>query len=73
MSKLSYIQYNFVPFINCAFSTTIRHLKFNRQETVESFIMADNEDDDQYRIREGDYVVLKRGEIYKSMQIQLRK
>ncbi|XP_013865341.1 tRNA (adenine(58)-N(1))-methyltransferase non-catalytic subunit TRM6 [Austrofundulus limnaeus] len=35
--------------------------------------MADNEDDDQYRIKEGDYVVLKRGEIYKSMQIQPRK
>ncbi|XP_017264756.1 tRNA (adenine(58)-N(1))-methyltransferase non-catalytic subunit TRM6 [Kryptolebias marmoratus] len=36
--------------------------------------MADNEDDDyQYRIKDGDYVVLKRGEIYKAVQIQLRK
>uniref|UniRef100_A0A4W6E0G3 tRNA (adenine(58)-N(1))-methyltransferase non-catalytic subunit TRM6 n=1 Tax=Lates calcarifer TaxID=8187 RepID=A0A4W6E0G3_LATCA len=37
-------------------------------------IMADNGDDDsQYRIKEGDYVVLKRGDIYKAMQIQPRK
>ncbi|XP_018551774.1 tRNA (adenine(58)-N(1))-methyltransferase non-catalytic subunit TRM6 [Lates calcarifer] len=36
--------------------------------------MADNGDDDsQYRIKEGDYVVLKRGDIYKAMQIQPRK
>lgn len=36
--------------------------------------MADNGDDDsQYRIKEGDYVVLKRGDIFKAVQIQLRK
>ncbi|XP_062267428.1 tRNA (adenine(58)-N(1))-methyltransferase non-catalytic subunit TRM6 [Platichthys flesus] len=36
--------------------------------------MADNGDDDaQYRIKEGDYVVLKRGDIFKALQIQLRK
>uniref|UniRef100_A0A3Q4HS23 tRNA (adenine(58)-N(1))-methyltransferase non-catalytic subunit TRM6 n=1 Tax=Neolamprologus brichardi TaxID=32507 RepID=A0A3Q4HS23_NEOBR len=36
--------------------------------------MADNGDDDnQYRIKEGDYVVLKRGEIFKAVQIQPRK
>ncbi|KAM4522225.1 tRNA (adenine(58)-N(1))-methyltransferase non-catalytic subunit TRM6 [Odontesthes bonariensis] len=36
--------------------------------------MADNRDDDyQYRIKEGDYVVLKRGDIYKAVQIQPRK
>ncbi|XP_071334878.1 tRNA (adenine(58)-N(1))-methyltransferase non-catalytic subunit TRM6 [Trachinotus anak] len=36
--------------------------------------MADSADDDsQYRIKEGDYVVLKRGDIYKAMQIQPRK
>ncbi|XP_019947189.2 tRNA (adenine(58)-N(1))-methyltransferase non-catalytic subunit TRM6 [Paralichthys olivaceus] len=36
--------------------------------------MADNGDDDaQYRINEGDYVVLKRGDIFKAMQIQPRK
>uniref|UniRef100_A0AAX7T9I7 tRNA (adenine(58)-N(1))-methyltransferase non-catalytic subunit TRM6 n=1 Tax=Astatotilapia calliptera TaxID=8154 RepID=A0AAX7T9I7_ASTCA len=39
-----------------------------------SFVMADNGDDDnQYRIKEGDYVVLKRGEIFKAVQIQPRK
>uniref|UniRef100_A0A673BI04 tRNA (adenine(58)-N(1))-methyltransferase non-catalytic subunit TRM6 n=1 Tax=Sphaeramia orbicularis TaxID=375764 RepID=A0A673BI04_9TELE len=37
-------------------------------------IMADNGDEDcQYRIKEGDYVVLKRGDIYKAVQIQSRK
>uniref|UniRef100_A0A665V7W5 tRNA (adenine(58)-N(1))-methyltransferase non-catalytic subunit TRM6 n=1 Tax=Echeneis naucrates TaxID=173247 RepID=A0A665V7W5_ECHNA len=37
-------------------------------------IMADHEDDDyQCRIKEGDYVVLKRGDIFKAMQIQPRK
>ncbi|XP_029984327.1 tRNA (adenine(58)-N(1))-methyltransferase non-catalytic subunit TRM6 [Sphaeramia orbicularis] len=36
--------------------------------------MADNGDEDcQYRIKEGDYVVLKRGDIYKAVQIQSRK
>ncbi|XP_022621439.1 tRNA (adenine(58)-N(1))-methyltransferase non-catalytic subunit TRM6 [Seriola dumerili] len=36
--------------------------------------MADNGDEDsQYKIKEGDYVVLKRGDIYKAMQIQPRK
>ncbi|XP_034017821.1 tRNA (adenine(58)-N(1))-methyltransferase non-catalytic subunit TRM6 isoform X2 [Thalassophryne amazonica] len=36
--------------------------------------MADSDDDDcQYRIKEGDYVVLKRGEIFKAAQIQLKK
>ncbi|XP_072218434.1 tRNA (adenine(58)-N(1))-methyltransferase non-catalytic subunit TRM6 [Leuresthes tenuis] len=36
--------------------------------------MADNGDDDhQYRIKEGDYVVLKRGDIYKAVQILPRK
>uniref|UniRef100_A0A665V6M4 tRNA (adenine(58)-N(1))-methyltransferase non-catalytic subunit TRM6 n=1 Tax=Echeneis naucrates TaxID=173247 RepID=A0A665V6M4_ECHNA len=36
--------------------------------------MADHEDDDyQCRIKEGDYVVLKRGDIFKAMQIQPRK
>ncbi|KAG7240241.1 hypothetical protein INR49_027052 [Caranx melampygus] len=36
--------------------------------------MADHGDDDsQYRIKEGDYVVLKRGDIYKAMQIQPKK
>ncbi|KAM3602381.1 uncharacterized protein V6R79_003025 [Siganus canaliculatus] len=36
--------------------------------------MADNGDDDsQYRIKEGDYVVLKRGDIFKAAQIQPKK
>ncbi|KAM3861118.1 tRNA (adenine(58)-N(1))-methyltransferase non-catalytic subunit TRM6 [Diretmus argenteus] len=36
--------------------------------------MADNGDDDsQYRIKEGDYVVLKRGDIFKAVQIQQKK
>lgn len=36
--------------------------------------MADNgEDDSQYRIRESDYVVLKRGDIFKAVQIQHKK
>ncbi|XP_034756129.1 tRNA (adenine(58)-N(1))-methyltransferase non-catalytic subunit TRM6 [Etheostoma cragini] len=36
--------------------------------------MADNVDEDsQYRIKEGDYVVLKRGDIFKAVQIQLKK
>lgn len=36
--------------------------------------MADNEEDDsQYTIREGDYVVLKRGDIFKAVQIQPKK
>ncbi|KAI3364424.1 hypothetical protein L3Q82_011216 [Scortum barcoo] len=36
--------------------------------------MAGNGDDDsQYRIKEGDYVVLKRGEIFKAVQIQSKK
>lgn len=36
--------------------------------------MADNGDDDsQYRMREGDYVVLKRGDIFKAAQIQAKK
>lgn len=36
--------------------------------------MADNGDDDlHYRIKEGDYVVLKRGDIFKAAQIQLKK
>lgn len=36
--------------------------------------MADNGDDDShYRIKEGDYVVLKRGDIFKAVQIQLKK
>uniref|UniRef100_A0A1A7YJ55 tRNA (adenine(58)-N(1))-methyltransferase non-catalytic subunit TRM6 n=1 Tax=Iconisemion striatum TaxID=60296 RepID=A0A1A7YJ55_9TELE len=35
--------------------------------------MAENEDDYQYTIKEGDYVVLKRGDIYKAVQIQLKK
>ncbi|XP_038582846.1 tRNA (adenine(58)-N(1))-methyltransferase non-catalytic subunit TRM6 [Micropterus salmoides] len=36
--------------------------------------MADNGDDDsQYRIKEGDYVVLKRGDIFKAVQIQPKK
>ncbi|KAG8011169.1 tRNA (adenine(58)-N(1))-methyltransferase non-catalytic subunit TRM6 [Nibea albiflora] len=36
--------------------------------------MADNRDDDsQYRIKEGDYVVLKRGDIFKAVQIQPKK
>ncbi|CAJ1077431.1 tRNA (adenine(58)-N(1))-methyltransferase non-catalytic subunit TRM6 [Xyrichtys novacula] len=36
--------------------------------------MADNGDDDSaYRIKEGDYVVLKRGDIYKAVQIQPKK
>uniref|UniRef100_A0A8C6KPS1 tRNA (adenine(58)-N(1))-methyltransferase non-catalytic subunit TRM6 n=1 Tax=Nothobranchius furzeri TaxID=105023 RepID=A0A8C6KPS1_NOTFU len=35
--------------------------------------MAENEDDNQYRIEEGDNVVLKRGDIYKAVQIQLKK
>ncbi|CAK6962661.1 tRNA (adenine(58)-N(1))-methyltransferase non-catalytic subunit TRM6 [Scomber scombrus] len=34
--------------------------------------MADN-GDEEYRIKEGDYVVLKRGDIYKAVQIQTRK
>uniref|UniRef100_A0A3P8YAR0 tRNA (adenine(58)-N(1))-methyltransferase non-catalytic subunit TRM6 n=1 Tax=Esox lucius TaxID=8010 RepID=A0A3P8YAR0_ESOLU len=42
-----------------------------RRETV---LMADNEDDDsQQRVNEGDYVVLKRGDIYKAVQIQKKK
>lgn len=36
--------------------------------------MADNsEDDAEYRMKEGDYVVLKRGGIFKAVQIQPRK
>lgn len=36
--------------------------------------MADNGDDDSLcRIKEGGYVVLKRGEIFKAAQIQLKK
>uniref|UniRef100_UPI003AAF9180 tRNA (adenine(58)-N(1))-methyltransferase non-catalytic subunit TRM6 n=1 Tax=Centroberyx gerrardi TaxID=166262 RepID=UPI003AAF9180 len=36
--------------------------------------MADNGDDDsQYRMKEGDYVVLKRGDIFKAVQIQQKK
>lgn len=36
--------------------------------------MADNGDDDSlYRIKEGDYVVLKRGDIFKAVQIQSKK
>lgn len=36
--------------------------------------MADNGDDDsEYRIKEGDYVVLKRGDIFKAVQIQPKK
>uniref|UniRef100_H2SYU5 tRNA (adenine(58)-N(1))-methyltransferase non-catalytic subunit TRM6 n=1 Tax=Takifugu rubripes TaxID=31033 RepID=H2SYU5_TAKRU len=36
--------------------------------------MADNGDDDSHcRIKEGDYVVLKRGDIFKAAQIQLKK
>ncbi|XP_076611801.1 tRNA (adenine(58)-N(1))-methyltransferase non-catalytic subunit TRM6 [Chaetodon auriga] len=36
--------------------------------------MADNRDDDsQCRIKEGDYVVLKRGDIFKAVQIQPKK
>lgn len=36
--------------------------------------MADNGDDDsQYRIKEGDNVVLKRGDIFKAVQIQPKK
>ncbi|XP_041832217.1 tRNA (adenine(58)-N(1))-methyltransferase non-catalytic subunit TRM6 isoform X2 [Melanotaenia boesemani] len=36
--------------------------------------MADKgDDDDQYRIKEGDCVVLKRGDIYKAVQIQPKK
>ncbi|XP_042369395.1 tRNA (adenine(58)-N(1))-methyltransferase non-catalytic subunit TRM6-like [Plectropomus leopardus] len=36
--------------------------------------MADNVDDDSlYRIKEGDYVVLKRGDIFKAVQIQSTK
>ncbi|KAA8583372.1 hypothetical protein FQN60_015918 [Etheostoma spectabile] len=36
--------------------------------------MADNVDEDsQYRIKEGDYVVLKRGDVFKAVQIQLKK
>lgn len=35
--------------------------------------MADNGGDEEYRIKEGDYVVLKRGDIYKAVQIQTRK
>lgn len=37
-------------------------------------MMADNGDDEsQYRIKEGDYVVLKRGDVYKAAQVQLKK
>ncbi|KAM7368144.1 hypothetical protein PAMP_014391 [Pampus punctatissimus] len=36
--------------------------------------MADNGDEESmYRIKEGDYVVLKRGDIFKAVQIQTRK
>ncbi|XP_070705835.1 tRNA (adenine(58)-N(1))-methyltransferase non-catalytic subunit TRM6 [Pempheris klunzingeri] len=36
--------------------------------------MADNRDDDsEYTIQEGDYVVLKRGDIFKAVQIQSKK
>ncbi|KAK5853200.1 hypothetical protein PBY51_007009 [Eleginops maclovinus] len=36
--------------------------------------MADNVDDDSlYRIKEGDYVVMKRGDIFKAVQIQTKK
>lgn len=37
-------------------------------------MMADNrDDDDEYRIKKEDYVVLKREEIYKVVQIQSKK
>ncbi|XP_054900252.1 tRNA (adenine(58)-N(1))-methyltransferase non-catalytic subunit TRM6 isoform X1 [Poeciliopsis prolifica] len=36
--------------------------------------MARNEDDDyEYRIKEGDHIVLKRGDVYKAAQIQRKK
>ncbi|PWA27798.1 hypothetical protein CCH79_00000172 [Gambusia affinis] len=36
--------------------------------------MAQNEDDDyEYRIKEGDHIVLKRGDVYKAVQIQRKK
>lgn len=37
--------------------------------------MAHNEDDDdyEYRIKEGDHIVLKRGDVYKAAQIQRKK
>lgn len=37
--------------------------------------MADNGDDvdAEYRIRDGDYIVLKRGEVYKAAQIQKKR
>uniref|UniRef100_A0A669ER63 tRNA (adenine(58)-N(1))-methyltransferase non-catalytic subunit TRM6 n=1 Tax=Oreochromis niloticus TaxID=8128 RepID=A0A669ER63_ORENI len=38
-----------------------------------SFCVNPMYDDNQYRIKEGDYVVLKRGEIFKAVQIQPRK
>ncbi|KAL0967720.1 hypothetical protein UPYG_G00256030 [Umbra pygmaea] len=38
------------------------------------FLMAENEDDDsQHRVKEGDYVVLKRGDIYKAVQVLKKK
>lgn len=38
------------------------------------FIMGDNVDDDSlYTIKEGDYVVLKRGDVFKAVQIQSKK
>lgn len=36
--------------------------------------MAHNEDDDhEYRIKEGDHIVLKRGDVYKAVQVQRKK
>ncbi|XP_008396535.1 tRNA (adenine(58)-N(1))-methyltransferase non-catalytic subunit TRM6 [Poecilia reticulata] len=36
--------------------------------------MAQNEDDDyEYRIKEGDHIVLKRGDVYKAVKIQRKK
>uniref|UniRef100_A0A3P9PQL6 tRNA (adenine(58)-N(1))-methyltransferase non-catalytic subunit TRM6 n=1 Tax=Poecilia reticulata TaxID=8081 RepID=A0A3P9PQL6_POERE len=37
-------------------------------------VMAQNEDDDyEYRIKEGDHIVLKRGDVYKAVKIQRKK
>ncbi|XP_038141971.1 tRNA (adenine(58)-N(1))-methyltransferase non-catalytic subunit TRM6 [Cyprinodon tularosa] len=35
--------------------------------------MAHSEDDYEYRIKEGDHIVLKRGDVYKAVQIQRKK
>lgn len=51
-----------------------RHLSVRKPCWFICLIMADTgEGDSEYRIKEGDNVVLKRGDIFKAVQIQLKK